>query len=181
MANLITEKQKKIIRKEYFIRFFSVSLLIISLLGVFLLAYVIPYYISVSKKDLRVIEQFTSVIIAENKENVGESMNHIVSQTTDQLKAIENYTGKANAPSEHIIRVLESKNSYIKINKFAFSIIAKGQGQLFVSGISENREGLVSFIEDLKLKGGFAGVESPVSDFAKDSDIPFTLKIKINI
>jgi len=179
MANLITEKQKKAVKNEYIIRASSVSLLIpISLLGLFLLAYVIPYYLSVREKDLWVAEQFKTVINVENKENTGESMTRAVSQTLDELKAVENYSKGTFIPSTYFNKIIENKNSNIKITKLSFSLLRQGQGQFFVTGVSKNREGLVSFIEDLKSKAEFYSVDSPVSDFAKDSDIPFTLNIK---
>jgi hypothetical protein len=182
MANLITEKQKKAIKTEYIIRASSVSLLIpISLLGLFLLAYIVPYYVSVNKKDLWVAEQFKNVINVENKENVGESMTRIVSQTLDELKAVELYNKNNFIPSVYFNKIIENKNSNIKITKLSYNLVRQGQGQFFVSGISKNRDGLVSFIDDLKSKAGFYSVESPVSDFAKDSDIPFTLNIKTAI
>ena len=61
------------------------------------------------------------------------------------------------------------------------TLLDKNQGQILVSGLAKNREGLVAFIEDLKNKADFLSVESPISDFAKDSDISFTLNIKIKL
>jgi len=182
MANLITEKQKKIIGKEYLMRVFSISLFIpTSLLGIFLLAYIIPYYIAVNKKAIIVSEQFEPVLLAENKENVGESSSRIVSQTLNQMKVIDLYNKNSVNPSIYFNKIIENKNSRIDINKLSFNVLKKGQGQIFVSGISEDRDGLVVFIEDLKSKTDFVSVESPVSDFAKDKNISFTLNIKLNI
>ncbi len=181
MANLITEKQKKKIRWEYLIRLHSVSLFIISLLGTFFLAYVIPYYISVSKKDITVAEQFSSVISIENKENIGESVTKVVNQTLDEIKVVESYSEENFIPSNYFERIIISKNSNIKITKLSFGLLTKNQGQLVVGGISRNRDGLVNFIDNLKSQDDFVSVESPVSDFAKDKDISFTLNIKIAI
>ncbi len=181
MANLITEKQKKANKVDYLIRLFSVSLLVASLLGIFFLAYVVPYYISVSKKDLTVAEQLKSVINSENKENVGESVSQIVSQTRDELKAVDTYTINSVFPSSYFSKIIANKNANISITKLSFNTVNTKEVLFLVSGISKNREGLVSFIDDLKFKAGFANVESPVSDFAKDSNISFTLNIKTAI
>ena len=182
MANLITEKQKKEIRMDYYIRLFSVSLLVpISLLGLFLLAYIVPYYISVSKKDIQVAEQFKSVLNVENKENTGESAATIISQTFDEMKAVELYKKGVVSPSIYFNKIIENKNSNIQINRLSFSASKNNQLQLFVSGISKNREGLVTFIEDLKSRASFTSVDSPVSNFANNSNISFTLNIKTAI
>jgi hypothetical protein len=179
MANLITEKQKKEVKIDYLIRLFSVSLLVpASLLGLFLLAYIIPYYLSVIEKDQLVAEQFKSVINVENKENVGESVSRIVAQTLNQMNAIEVYNKDQFIPSFFLNKIIASKNSSIKITKLVAVALNSKPEQFLVSGVAKNREGLVNFIEDLKLKAGFASVESPVSDFAKDLDISFNLTIK---
>ncbi len=182
MANLITEKQKKVIKTEYWVRLFSVFLIIpTALLGLFLLAYVVPYYLSVNKKDLAVAEQFKSVIIAENKENVGESVSRAINQTTEQLKAVELYTKVNLNPSLYFDKIIANKNANIQITKLSFNFIKDNQAQLSVSGVAKNREGLVSFIDNLKAQANFATVDSPVSDFAKESDISFTINIKTSI
>lgn len=181
MANLITEKQKKTIRTEYIIRLSAASLLVAGLLGLFLLAYVVPYYVSVRDKDLKVAEQFQNVISAENKENVGESASRIVSTTLEELKTIEVYAQGNIIPSEEFIKIIENKNPDIRLTRLSFNKIKKGQGQILVSGLAKNREGLVDFIEALKSKARFNSVDSPISDFAKDSDISFTLNIKTTL
>jgi hypothetical protein len=181
MANLITEKQKRVIKIDYLVRLYSVSIFICSLLGLFFLAYVVPYYFAVNKKDQIVAEQFKSFISAENKENIGESANQIVSQTLEEMRAVDLYEKNNFVPSVYFNKIIKNKNSSIEITKLSFSIFDKQQGQFLVSGVAQNREGLVKFIEDLKVKSGFIDIVSPVSDFAKDGDISFTLNIKITL
>ena len=181
MANLITEKQKKEIRIDYLIRLNSLSLLILSLLGLFILAYVVPYYISVGKKDMQVAEQFKTVINVENKENTGESSIKIISQTSDEMAALELYDKNRLDSTAYFNKIIKNKNSDIKINKLSSINLKNGQVQLFVTGVSKTRDGLVSFIDDLKSKASFASVDSPISNFANNSNIPFTLNIKTAI
>jgi hypothetical protein len=181
MANLITEKQHKSLRLEYQIRLGAMALLIIALLGVIFLAYVIPYYISVKKNDLVVSEQFKSVISIENKENTSESATWVVTKTLDELKAVDLYGKNTLVPSESFAKVIGHKNQNIRITRLNFSLNKAGQGQILVNGIAKNRDGLVTFVEDLKAKGGYTSVESPISDLAKDSNITFTVSLKINL
>jgi hypothetical protein len=181
MANLITEKQKAVIKIDYLVRLYSVSIFICSLLGFFFLAYVIPYYFAVNKKDMMVAEQFKPVIDVENKENTGESAHQIVSRTLEQMKAVDFYEKNNFLPSVYFNKINQNKNPSIEITKLSFSIFDKQRGQFLVSGMAKNREGLVKFIEDLRLKAGFADIVSPVSDFAKDGDISFTLNIKTTL
>ncbi len=179
MANLITVKQKKIIKHEYYIRLISAGIFLISILGLFILAYVLPYYIYVKHSYLATIEQFENTILAENTENTGESMSRLVKKTLEEIKAVELYFKNTLSPTDYLKIIIENKNSAIKINKISFNLNKNNTGQFFITGISQNREGLVNFIEDLNITKSFTSVESPVSDFAKDRDINFTLSINI--
>jgi hypothetical protein len=181
MANLITKKQKKVINNEYYCRLISAVLILLSILGLFILAYVVPYYIYVKNSYLETIKRFEAPIAAENNENAGESMSQIVRRTLDEMKAIELYYKTGRLPSDYLASIIEQKNSKIKIYKLSFNFVKADEGQIIVGGLSENRQGLVNFIDDLKSLENFVGVNSPVSDFAKDSDIAFTLNIKIKI
>jgi len=182
MVNLITQKQKKTVRLEYSIRLISTSLFVpISLLGFFLLAYLVPYYIAVKSKDLWVAEQFNSVIKIENKEKRGPKFLAGRGQTLEELNAIEFYNKNSLAPSIYFGKIIANKNPSIIITKLSFTGIQKNQGLFLVNGVSQNREGLVSFIEALRAVAGFVSVESPISDFAKESNISFTLNIKVTI
>jgi hypothetical protein len=126
-----------------------------------------------------VAEKFQSVISAENKENIGESVSKIVGQVLDELKTIELSGGDQVSPSLYFSRIIENKNPDIKISRLSFDLVSSKNIELLVGGVSKNREGLVTFIEDLKSKAGFKNIEMPVSEFAKDSDVPFTLHIDI--
>lgn len=108
MANLITEKQKKEVISEYWVRLTAMSFWLISLLGVFLLAYIIPYYLSVSKKDLVVADKFQSVISVENKENIGESVTRVVNRTLDEMAVVETYSQKSDQASAGFIKIINS-------------------------------------------------------------------------
>ncbi len=176
MANLITEKQKKGLKIDYIIRLSAVTLFLISLLGLFSLAYVIPYYISINNKDFQVAKQFENVINLENQENTDENMTRIVGQTLDKMKTIEIYSKGIN-PSAYFTTIINNKNSGISIIKLSFDYTKDKQLSFLVNGISKNRESLVTFVDSLKSEPGFTSVDFPISDLAKDDDINFTLNI----
>lgn len=180
MANLITEKQKKSIKIDYLIRFITVFLFLISLLGAFLLAYTIPYYMSVRAKDFRVAEQFENFIISENKENVGENFLQIVGQINDKLKIMD-FFYRPYSPSGYFTKILEKKNSSINITQLSFNESSEKELLLLIGGLSKSREALVSFIDELKTINDFSNINYPISDFAEDKNIHFTLNIIIKI
>lgn len=51
--------------------------------------------------------------------------------------------------------------------------------QISISGIAKNRESLVSFSETLNKSVIFSNVELPVSNLARDKDLPFSMQVTI--
>ena len=49
-----------------------------------------------------------------------------------------------------------------------------------VSGISYNREALVSFVKSLEASKVFKNVDLPISNFTKDRDIKFTFRMSVS-
>lgn len=181
MINLISQKQKRIIFREYLIRLISVSLFVLSLLAFLTLAYILPYYFTTIKNDLVISEQLKSAIKIENKENQGDNISLIVNQTNDQIRSINSLALTENAFTHLISKITKNKNKEIKLNHFAFQTIDLNSGKLIINGVAKSRQSLVSFVDSLKNEPGIISVESPVSDFAKESNITFTVNIKAQI
>lgn len=181
MANLITKKQKVAVKIDYVLRLFSLSLLMCSLLGVFFLAYILLYSFSISDKDITVSEQFNAMNAEINNDSVRIGVLRVANQVIDELTAVEKYVKNNFEPSRYFSKIIESKNINIQISRLTFVSSVDGKRQFLVGGVSKNREGLVDFIESLKAQSGFLSVETPVSDFAKDDNFPFTLNVNIAI
>lgn len=181
MINLLTLKQKESIKKEFILRLAAVILLLVSLTLLNYLAYVIPYYISVQKKNAIVSEQFKSVIGVENKENAGENVLKVVRSTIDKMSITEAFTKQKKTLSENILSTVSIKNSKISFSKIAANYLSDKEMLIVINGHSVSRDALTSFVEDLNKSGIFYSVEYPVSDLAKSADIDFTINIKAKI
>lgn len=181
MANLVTKKQKVFLKKEYIIRIISVILFMLALLGVFMLAYVLPYYFSLSQKILFVDNQLNSAIATENKENIGESVLRIVNRTNSELRMVDFYKNNKLVVSDIFLQIIDSKNSSIQLNRLAFTKGNQTEKHFIVVGTAKNRAGLVAFVDSLKSQTNFLAVDSPISDFARESDISFTISITVQI
>ncbi len=177
MANLITEKQLKVVNQEYAIRLVTTGLAMIAVLGVFFLSYVAPYYVIVSQQEQVVSKQFDEMIKLEERETKGQSISKMISQAND-LMAILSANLKQPSRLDLINKVIDLKSSKIHLNRFNF-ISTRDGSRLVLNGVSDNRDALVDFISALKSSNRFESVESPISDFAKNLDIPFTVNLKI--
>ena len=66
----------------------------------------------------------------------------------------------------------------MKINSIFYDREQK-EGRISLSGISENRETLLSFLQSLEGENMFDSVELPISSFVEGEDIEFTIRIDI--
>ncbi|MEI6528096.1 MAG: hypothetical protein WCO10_00270 [bacterium] len=177
-ANLLTEKQKIFVKNEFRLRLAVTVVFLVFLTSVNYLSYLIPYYISVVKKDRLVAEQFAEVITVENKENSGSSITQTVRRTNDMMKLVEIYGQPALVISEQIDKIISNKNSGIVINKISSNYLQPTDMQINISGRAKTRDNLTVFLQTLKSKAAFYDVKYPVSDFLKSNDIDFTINIR---
>jgi len=73
--------------------------------------------------------------------------------------------------------ILSYKTSDIYVTGFSYASKDAVTADITLSGVSNNREALVSFVKSLKNSGLFSAVNLPVSDLAKDSAIGFSISI----
>ena len=76
--------------------------------------------------------------------------------------------------------VLKQKNGLIKINSITYTVIDIKSSQLNIDGVSGNRETLRDFVKTLESSGKFETVDIPVSNYAKDKDLVFSIKLTIS-
>jgi len=75
-----------------------------------------------------------------------------------------------------IKKILDQKNEGIIITGFS-SIKTKDKTNLSVSGVSANRQSLITFENRIASLSDFSEVVSPISNLAKDKDINFQIRL----
>jgi len=171
MANLLSELEKKNVRKNYIFRrrvmvqmFISVTF-VIAATGLFSL-----YLFAQSEKE-------SAAILIKNT---------VQPDLTDEtairgsLKTINNKlnvfrANNAISVNEFFSTVIKNKSESIKIEGLFFS--EKG---LTVTGIASTRDTLLRFQRDLEKEPDFSDVTLPVSNFAQDQNIKFTITIQLD-
>lgn len=132
-----------------------------------------------------------SVLLLNAKE---KSLREILSRSEEERRKIlkdtemeiRKYNQRANlylqsknfesVPDFFIRKSIEAKPSNISLNNFSFSrdesIIT-----LDASGLAENREALLSYVETLKILPNIKEVTVPISSFVKGENLEFTVRI----
>lgn len=175
MRNLLLEKDKKLLQKEYFLRVTLISLLFAIFAIIIGIVFLFPsYFISVTKE--KAIKNQTKIIQA--------SIDVIEqgAQTTELLAANEKLKlfslNKNETPTTDIFEVVvRAMPNGVQVSKLFLIRRVEQKNELTIEGIATNRETLLSFQKKLQQESLFEKVFLPISGFASDKDIEFSIRI----
>jgi hypothetical protein len=173
MINLIPPEALKDVKKEYWIRVFSVWALLVGSAFFIVAVFHIPVY----------------QLLRAQKESYQEAYANATVQT-GEFKAAEESIKNANAVAKLLAQkdeqiafstVLKTIDSLVQngvtIENYSFTRKGEGLGPVVVSGIAEGRTSLTNFKNAIEKDPLFKVASIPLSDLAKDKDIPFTITI----
>jgi len=175
---LLTAEYGKIIRKEKISRLISGFLIVANVAMLFGLVFMTPsYFLLILSKDdiLRRLdaarENFEQKSFKTADDEI-KSVNLLVSgyeNDQSKRKAFAPILGKFASVSRPEIRA-----SYLNLRKtdgLAFSLLIRGK--------ATRREAFLDYLESLKSLPEAESVASPISNLLKDSDLDFSLEIKL--
>lgn len=173
MFSLIPDQEKKEIIKDYHLRRILIVLLFLLGTGLFTSVTLLPSRILSSAK------------ISEAERRINTEQNSLEKHEDGSIKLVKDINQKLNAlhtetvisPSDVFNRIFTKKLSTIRIVGISFQ---NGEEVVVsVEGIATDRENLSKFVRELQSEAIFESVFLPISNFAKDKNVPFTLQIKI--
>jgi hypothetical protein len=170
--NFLPEEDKKNIKREYYRRLFVVFGLFsffAIVIGIILLLPVIFLFQGQKTETARQIAVSQELL----KNEGGENIVRLVQELNTRAEHLSEQKKNIWEASPLIKKILTAKSENIKIKR-----ISLDEKTIVVQGISDTRQRLLSFIDDLK-RGGFSKVESPLSNIIKDKDIDFTINIQL--
>lgn len=173
MANLIPPHAKKGVVSEYWIRVTSVWLIMLGIVALVVAVLNIPAYIMIQNQKLAYQDMFAD---ANDK--------------TDAFTAIEQEIIVAN----ETVRLLSDINQDVALHTYVSLIDSLANGRVSIehydlirsegnlstikiSGVADNREALVNLSDTIEADDYFISADIPLSNLAKDSDIPFSISV----
>lgn len=84
-------------------------------------------------------------------------------------------------PSDVIERVVDLRDKDVRLNSLSYSVSGTSTAEVVVQGIAQNRSSLLSFKDRLGDIAPQTRINLPLSELAKSSSIPFSLKIVYKI
>jgi hypothetical protein len=178
MLHLLTEEHKKKVLNEYRKR--VVVVLCACILGAIVVSaiFIIPaYFMSYSRYSE--VTTMKKALDKEIQENESESTAQSIKDITASLQALQMFEGK-NSVLFLIKKVTAAKPRGVRVNRISYLPGEAGSTAIDIAGTADTRQNLVNFSDKLKKDKSFTSVTVPLSSFAKERNIDFSMKIIVS-
>ena len=174
MSNLLLENDKRAIRRDYLIRLFSTSLLLLSaaiFIGAMLL---LPSFFLIESKKQALLQG----TVPEESETSEEENPRSVIRNTDRKLGLLSDVVEREKVSVLLTSLIGEKPSGVTLTSISYTREGEG-GSFIVNGVAETRSTLINFSNAIERHGRFAEVNLPVSNLASNRDILFSLSFTV--
>ncbi len=173
MANLIPPSAKKQVCVEYWVRVVSVWLFLVGTGLLVVAALNLPVYILIQSQ----LGTYTDKFNEANNQN--SAFEKIESEIVESNEIAELLSGDRQTVS--FVGLLKEfdvlASDAIDVTSFSFARDGTIIGTIHISGKAADRQSLVAFSEAIENHTLFESAEIPLSNLAKDRDIPFTITV----
>ncbi len=176
MTNLLPQSEQSLIKKEYKYRRLVVMILLLVGAVVVSSGFLFPSLI-LSNIKLSTISDAAEKARISNEQQTKDSSSGAVLKTTENKLALLKSKDSETAFTYLVDLITENKSPDIRIKDISYERSDDGNGKIVVSGLSKNRESLTVFSNQMQAISIFKAVDLPVSNFAKDKDISFSMQI----
>ena len=185
VINILPLAEKKILHREYWVRFFVVTLNLIAITSVVASLLLFPSYF-LSKLKEKVVESRLESFNKENPSLNDDNIEKITSGINLKLEVLDREKPSYQVSDSILKNVLNSRTSGIIFSQILFSkkMSPANDGKyspvVEIHGIATNRDSLRNFKTALDNNPSFSDVYLPISDFLEKTNLPFTISITIN-
>jgi hypothetical protein len=176
MANLLPKKEQNALKREYSLRRFDVILFLVCVVLAVSLILLFPSYILSKVRATNVSAELEIVKKATNAANPTDDLTLRLREAKE--KAVTLQVFEKNLSVYDLIHTFETKSPSIKLKDISYT---RGIDDVLITiqGRAGDRESLTTFQKQIKAYPNFSRVDLPISNFAKDKDIDFTMKITV--
>lgn len=176
LINLLPSERVRAFRQGYFFRLGTVSALGITVLLIIHGILLVPAYFTLAEARANEEERLASVkeqLASSGDQEITQRLSelHVDTQHLATLAAVPSATATVRA-------VLLLPRGGITLTGFSFTPPAGNTpGQMRISGIAGSRESLRAYQSTLAALPGVSNADLPISAYAKESDIAFTVTL----
>ena len=175
MLNLVTPEYHVILQREYRARTAAVALFLLAGVMVIGIGFLFPSYIL--SRTARLTAQKEIAVVESGLSNAETSPQAVIEQANKKLVLLSGDT--SSSMTELLALVISYKPSGLLLTSFFYTAESTDKGSLQISGVAQSRDDLVVLRRSLERQSRFTNVALPVSNLAKNQDIPFTVSLSV--
>lgn len=178
--NLLPQEEKDILKKGFRIRVFVLANIFFSVFFISASILLLPSYF-LAREQISLISTIDSSVKPEDEDSINKTLL-IPTELRSKIGFLENNLKNKKA-FDFLTKVVSLKGEGVKINSIFFNKTPEGDQakvSMLVSGNANTRDSLINFQSSLKEAGIFESVDIPVSSFAKDKNLPFSINLIIS-
>ncbi len=172
---MLPQQEQSRLRRAYQFRIAALGTMMASLVMLVAVALLLPAYILTSIRRQTVADRLKMLDTREIDSKVG-SLNSIITDINDRLKIFKKPNEIMVVSSDMLLPVLAQTKSTLLVNSFSTDRTPEGLYTISVGGVAKNREALLMFERALRATPTFTGVDVPISNFVRGSDILFSMQ-----
>jgi type IV pilus assembly protein PilM len=179
VINILPQREKKIIHREYWIRFSTIVFSFVALSSAVASLLLFPsYFLSRLKENL--VEEKLAIFNKENPNLADNNLDNITNDINLNLKIINRENPSYQISDKILGNILSSRTDGITFSQILFNKKSGESSVLEVYGVADTRDHLRNFKIALDNNSNFSEVDLPISDFLEKEDLDFTISITIN-
>jgi hypothetical protein len=174
MLNLLPKDYKNKVRQEYLRRFFIVSLIIFSLIDIFLIVAIFPSYILINSKKT-ITEKALQSLKESSKVKDRDAILADVKKLEDGLVLVATISG--DRPTDYIDKAVLLKGKGISIQNISYTKKTDTEREVTLTGGASSRLNLIDFYKRVKESSWVTSSDLPLSNLASDKSISFFVSL----
>jgi hypothetical protein len=175
MINMLPVQERLKLLRAYRFRVAALVAGVVAFGMVIALALLVPAYLLTDIRRQTVIDRLTSMDSSELDTKVG-SLNSIITDINTRLAVFQDPEKTVLISRDALLPVLTHTNQNLFVNSFSATRTPDDTLTISVGGVAKNRSALLAFERALRATPTFSGVNVPISNFVRGSDIIFTIE-----
>ena len=162
-------------------RFMAVGLLGLSVLLVAAAILAMPSLLFLKSSEI-VLTAKRDTLAGYETSTIARTLSSAVADVNSRLAVFPATETASPLIADFVNPVLLAKTSTIHLVGFSYQAgTTKTQAQVKITGTADSRVALLAFADRLKQVGSFSNVNVPITNFIKDTDVPFTVTATISL